>query len=104
MAEFVNEKFVDGRRMSKLENERIIVFRLKWFAHTENLSLMPLGLILFLQLKRIKKPRLPGICCKSTFYPVGAIQDVFKQVRHECFCNTSPDCLMPVIYDRYKKG
>jgi hypothetical protein len=66
---------------------------------------MPLGIPFSLQLeKETKEPRLSGICCKSTFYPVSAIQAVRMEERYERLFNTSPDCLMPVLYDCYHKG
>ncbi len=38
---------------------------------------MPLGTSFSLQLeKEAKEPRLPGICCNATLYPIGAIQAV----------------------------
>ena len=44
-------------------------------------SLMPLGTSFSLQLeKEAKEPRLSGICCKSTFYPLSALQDVLMEV------------------------
>ena len=43
---------------------------------------MPLGTSFSLQLeKEAKEPRLPGICCKSTLYPIGVIQVVTMVVK-----------------------
>ena len=42
---------------------------------------MPLGTSFSLQLEKAKEPRLPGICCKSTLYPTGAIQAVLMEVK-----------------------
>ena len=38
--------------------------------------------------KEAKEPRLPGICCKSTFYPFGAIRAVLMEVKEMNECTT----------------